>query len=724
MLADAPQTDTEQQQPKRRRVTVACVSCRARKSRCSGQRPKCSTCIELGLTCQYVSSGQSNETVVIGKEHFQAIEDRLNQLESLFPHSPSNGRSSKRPQNDVDTPQDDLHSLTPNLTSTGDGSLTGWIGSDDPTDGMGHFVFGDEEDRAYFGPSSNIAFTSDVSRTLKRLSRTRGEFTSSNGHTTLLDFHIARVSRPNSPPPPPPRMTGWMTNNGPQSGMSISSIFYLPPDHETSALIDQYFANTGLLFPYLHEETFRELYAQLKQNHTATRRTWLGVLNMVLALATHTTVLPMGEGERRQMQSEAFYRRASGLCADYVMNGASLEIVQYLLLVSQYMQGNRSSMQTWATHGLAVKIALQLGLHSPEASKRFSPVEREIRKRTWFGCIVLDRSLSMTFGRPASIPEHYCRLELPVYFDGIEPCERQIEARQRCRYSTDFFNSTIRLYSIMGNTLDLLYDGNLGSNEKILNYELITRILRMRHLLEEWIPQLPGHMFLIRGQDCAAQLGKDPAIDRFRIILTLRYHNLRILIHRVVLVRLCEWIDDFDIQDHDILVLQDVTRSTVQVTIDSATEIINIVRTVVESQSVRRGLLGAWWFTLYYTFDAALVLFTILLLAKRSSFVDLCPPKSPDSLKQTFLSCIEPLRRLDEGNRTIDKCCRCLQTLAEVWNVIESNHEQPISQHVLTLPNNPADADTVDQDLSFLDFNFMTNELFDVTDGILSGRGL
>jgi hypothetical protein len=91
-----------------------------------------------------------------------------------------------------------------------------------------------------------------------------------------------------------------------------------------------------------------------------------------------------------------------------VMNGASLEIgapnplshpdsplltltVQYLLLVTQYMQGTRSSNQTWTTHGLAVKVALQLGLHSAETSKRFPPVEREMRKRTWFGCVVLDR---------------------------------------------------------------------------------------------------------------------------------------------------------------------------------------------------------------------------------------------------------------------------------------------------------------------------------------------
>jgi hypothetical protein len=176
------------------------------------------------------------------------------------------------------------------------------------------------------GPSSNIAFTSDLSRALKRVSRTRGRL--SPGHqqtTTLPEFHIARVSRPNSPVP---RAAPWAAEDREEDNVSTSSVFYLPPDQETSALIDQYFANTGLLFPYLHEETFRETYAKLKQNNATTRRTWLGVLNMVLALATHTTVLQIGQVDKRQIQSERFYRRANGLCAEYVMKGASVEIGQ------------------------------------------------------------------------------------------------------------------------------------------------------------------------------------------------------------------------------------------------------------------------------------------------------------------------------------------------------------------------------------------------------------
>jgi hypothetical protein len=59
--------------------------------------------------------------------------------------------------------------------------------------------------------------------------------------------------------------------------------------------------------------------------------------------------------------------------------------------MGQYLQGTQKSIQTWTIHGLAVKAAFQLGLHSSEASKRLSPLEREIRKRVWFGCIVLDR---------------------------------------------------------------------------------------------------------------------------------------------------------------------------------------------------------------------------------------------------------------------------------------------------------------------------------------------
>ena|SRR6187402_3641799 len=107
--------------------------------------------------------------------------------------------------------------------------------------------------------------------------------------------------------------------------------------------------------------------------------------------------------------------------------------------MGQYLQGTQRSVETWAIHGLAIKAALQLGLHSAKASQNFSPILREFRKRTWFGCVVLDRTLSMTFGRPAAIPDSYVVLDLPCNID-LDPSEPVNPQRD---ISLDFFNSTM-----------------------------------------------------------------------------------------------------------------------------------------------------------------------------------------------------------------------------------------------------------------------------------------
>jgi hypothetical protein len=178
-------------------------------------------------------------------------------------------------------------------------------------------------------------------------------------------------------------------------------IYFIPPEAETRSLIDSYFTYIGSLYPYIHEDTFMEIYEEVKRNSfRKVRRAWLGLFNMALALATSVPHRDDITVEQRTERANEFYQRALGLCKDQMMRGTSLEVVQFLLLVGQYLQGTRQSLQTWTVHGLAVKAALQLGLHSNEALKRYPPLEREIRKRTWYGCVLLDRTLSMTFGRP------------------------------------------------------------------------------------------------------------------------------------------------------------------------------------------------------------------------------------------------------------------------------------------------------------------------------------
>jgi hypothetical protein len=64
--------------------------------------------------------------------------------------------------------------------------------------------------------------------------------------------------------------------------------------------------------------------------------------------------------------------------------------------MGQYLQGSERSIETWNIHGLAVKAAYQLGLHSSDTLQQYPPLEREVRKRTWYGCVMLDREVLST----------------------------------------------------------------------------------------------------------------------------------------------------------------------------------------------------------------------------------------------------------------------------------------------------------------------------------------
>jgi len=110
----------------------------------------------------------------------------------------------------------------------------------------------------------------------------------------------------------------------------------LPPHAETLELIRAYFSNTGLLFPFIHEETFLATYEEMRsQNFTAKlRRTWLGLLNMILAMAVCTTGWAEDTAKYRAEQSDVFYRRAKELCKTQMLRGTTLETGKAPLLKS------------------------------------------------------------------------------------------------------------------------------------------------------------------------------------------------------------------------------------------------------------------------------------------------------------------------------------------------------------------------------------------------------
>lgn len=141
-------------------------------------------------------------------------------------------------------------------------------------------------------------------------------------HESLqLDGGFMSVSRP--PSPSQPIISDWRST-GPVGKLNL---YALPSEEETLDLVRQYFSNTGLLFPYLHEESFLETYEAMKRtNFIKVRKTWLGLLNMVLAFAIGTTVSSNMSAEKRAEISNVYYQRALGLCDKQIWRGTSIEL--------------------------------------------------------------------------------------------------------------------------------------------------------------------------------------------------------------------------------------------------------------------------------------------------------------------------------------------------------------------------------------------------------------
>lgn len=181
------------------------------------------------------------------------------------------------------------------------------------------------------GPSSNIAFMHYISRVVARAN-------SQNQSTFSL-------------PPPEPRR-GGMVNVSRSQRASVGSadlnmnlpaptrvnIYALPSAERTWSLIQQYFQKTGQLLPFIHEASFCKTYFQMKrENFKKVRRTWLGLLNIVLAITVSLSAENDIPAELRIRDSDIYYQRANGLCDRESKRNASLEMGMWKIINGIYL---------------------------------------------------------------------------------------------------------------------------------------------------------------------------------------------------------------------------------------------------------------------------------------------------------------------------------------------------------------------------------------------------
>ena len=201
------------------------------------------------------------------------------------------------------------------------------------------------------------------------------------------------------------------------SGLAIAGLdlgfgnddpFSLPCRSAADRMADAYFSFRHPLNPYLHQGTFRERYNRLwlsadvgGEEVTGSSLAWLGLVNMVFAFGSEYTKSNMAG--RPSTDRSHFFNRARTLIFSSLLQAPSIELVQALLLMGQYLHGSLELDSCWTVIGMANRIAQGQGLHLDPSTFTLDVIEQEIRKRVWWGCFVTDRILSMKVGRAPTI---------------------------------------------------------------------------------------------------------------------------------------------------------------------------------------------------------------------------------------------------------------------------------------------------------------------------------
>lgn len=165
-----------------------------------------------------------------------------------------------------------------------------------------------------------------------------------------------------------------------------------------SILIDSYFREYHVCYPFVHEATFRAQYHDLVPRPS--QKSWNMLYHAILALGAWCS------REDQTGLDDYLYRRALMLGQhESVFETANLTSVQALVLLSNLSQKRNSPNTGWNLLGLAVRTALSLALHRELPHWNISLMEREIRRRVWWGLYIFDSGASTTFGRAIMLPD-------------------------------------------------------------------------------------------------------------------------------------------------------------------------------------------------------------------------------------------------------------------------------------------------------------------------------
>lgn len=257
----------------------------------------------------------------------------------------------------------------------GEAGLNRHVSVDDPvgddssvTDGMASLTMGDNE-TGYLGVASGAALLKmiDLSATGNIVQRRRTTHRRSTRHSSnAIPSSRLPYGQPN------------------------------PNRHITTAMIDAYFRHYNTSYPIVHEPTFRAQYSEVIDRPNG--NCWKVLAYVIAAIGVFSTATSTED------MDILFFAQAKSLMRWTYMDTGNLTLVQALTLMSNYLQKRDKPNSGYNYAGLALRMAMGIGLHKEFQGWAIQPLKMEIRRRVWWCICVFDIGATITFGRPISWP--------------------------------------------------------------------------------------------------------------------------------------------------------------------------------------------------------------------------------------------------------------------------------------------------------------------------------
>lgn len=224
------------------------------------------------------------------------------------------------------------------------------------------------------------------------------------------------------------------------------------------SLVGLYFEKVNSTLPLLNKKRFVAEIAYRRNE-----RNFETLLMVVLALGSQYSndYRVMIEGQHQFLSGFRYYNVAKSKMIDPIMDVATIEDIQALILLQIYVQKGIHSRSGWMIHGTTVLLAQDIGLHLRFVDSNVAPQELEMRKRAYWSLYLMDRVQASSFGRQTLIKDNEISLDLPECELGDDEFE----------YSVLYFNTLIRLYNIHGQIIQTIV-----SNIALTAHQLTTLV--------------------------------------------------------------------------------------------------------------------------------------------------------------------------------------------------------------------------------------------------------